>query len=418
MSHLDVHARKIRKLTLTKKHIASIAWELDLCAMRKLSSSSYKVWHLIRAFAAFDKENYSTTLSQEFLAEQLYCSTKTISRAINEIKAAGFLNVKNNISKATGTTANTYFIIFPEEAYKNAEAQSDKNSPLPSMAIDIDNLDITNNNQTTCKAATTETKASVETGTKHQDNLDTSISISTANTVNSDDTPLDKNDVHNRDCNFREKNNKAVVVNFIETDSKKIENTIEAEHKQLSTLLSKLNNQKQDLQNKLKQSRIAISDEDRLAQLKQALRHSTSQETKTSSFQQSSSELLKQIDRIDLQLEQYNHHYQLLTNKLNETKKRQRLTLNPKYVNEIEGDRKLTDTDMALVSNKILAFGLSNDKSNQLINEVVFETRFGSLVKNNQTQRENSIKRAINIGCKLIREGQWSTPTNLELCHQ
>lgn len=412
MSHLDVHARKIRKLTLTKKHIASIAWELDLCALRKLSSSSYKVWHVVRAFAAFDKEHYSATLSQEFLAEQLCCSTKTISRAINEIKAAGFLKVKNNISKATGTTANTYFIIFPDEAYKNAEAQSDKTSPLPSMAIDVDNLDINNRNHTACKTQPNEAKANVESVTNDQDHLEISLSQPVANGDNLDDTPLDNNDVHNRDCNFREKNNKAVVVNLFEIKSKIIENPIETEHKQLSTVIAKLNNQKQDLQNKLKQLRVTVSDEDRLAQLKQALRHSASLEIKRNSSQLASSRILKQIDQIHLQLEQYDHRYKHLTNELNKTKKRQKISLDPQYVNGIQGDRKLSDVDMTLVSKKVKAFGLPEDRSNQLINEIVFEARFGSLVKNNQTQKENPIKRAINIGCKLIREGQWSTPSN------
>lgn len=140
MSHLVLHAQKIRKLTLTKQHIASIAWELDLYSMQNLSASAYRVWHFIRAYAAFDTKCYSAKLSQEYIAEKLKCSVKTISRAIGEIKNAGLIEIQSNISKKTGTQANTYFIIFPEKAYLQAEESLDKSVKLPLASIDINTI--------------------------------------------------------------------------------------------------------------------------------------------------------------------------------------------------------------------------------------------------------------------------------------
>lgn len=398
MSRLSAHARKIRNLTLTKQHIASIAWELDLYAMQNLSASSYRVWHFIRALAAFDTQSYSTKISQEFIASKLGCSVKTINRAISEINKADLIDIKHNISIKTGTGVNTYFITFPEDAYKQAEAKSDKTlaTPLPSMKIDLEATKQTQKEQP--KPITIE-----------KDITHTTINRE----VKTDVYPPVKTDVHNREYNFSEKNNKAVVVYSSDENKKSI---LENKERQLTTLLTKLNQQKQTLQIQLRKLNQTTSMDDRLLLLKRALNNT--QKVKASKTREQSRALIKQINQLDLKEEQIKKQYEQLTKKLKHFRKNKKVTTDPVYINKLEGVRRFTDQDIKLMLTKLSKLGLSVEKRNQLANEVIFETRFGSLVKNNESQYENPIRKSINIGCKLIREGQWSTPTKFNDVYQ
>jgi len=47
------------------------------------------------------------------------------------------------------------------------------------------------------------------------------------------------------------------------------------------------------------------------------------------------------------------------------------------------------------------------------LREISYETQFGSLVTNNQTQKPNPLSRSVNVALKLIREGSWSTPCGI-----
>jgi transposase len=48
-----------------------------------------------------------------------------------------------------------------------------------------------------------------------------------------------------------------------------------------------------------------------------------------------------------------------------------------------------------------------------LINEIIYEVRFGSLTKSKVTGKRLSLDHGINIALKLVREGRWTTPTAL-----
>lgn len=406
MSRLTVHAQQIRKLTLTKQHTASIAWELDLYAMQHLSASSYRVWHFIRALAAFDTQCYSTKLSQEFLAEKLCCSVKTISRAIGEIKNAGLIEVQNNISIKTGTGANTYFITFPKEAYKQAEAKSDKiatNAP-PSMTIDLE--------------ATQKQTIRKEAGKPLEKKEEIKVAdLAATNLAKSRDkvdlTPPVKTDVHYSEFIFREKNNKAVVVNFFDDEK---ESTLQTKVNQLSTLLTQLNQQKQTLKVQLNKNNPITSTDDRLSVLKKAL--TNPQSINTSGKSEEVNIKLKQLDQLQLKIEQINRQHEQTTVELKRQKRSTALYKDPSCINQLEGQRQLSDEEIQLLLAKLNPMSLSTEKRNQLANEIIYEARFGSLVKNNQTQQDNPIKRAINIGCKLIRAGQWCTPAKINVMYQ
>lgn len=55
-------------------------------------------------------------------------------------------------------------------------------------------------------------------------------------------------------------------------------------------------------------------------------------------------------------------------------------------------------------------YGYSGMKLNILINEIIFEVRFGSLLFCNQTKERLHTNHAISIALKLVRDGRWTTP--------
>jgi hypothetical protein len=408
MSHLMLHAQQIRKLTLEKQHIASIAWELDLYSMQSLSASAYRVWHFIRAFAAFDTQCYSAKLSQEYIAEKLKCSVKTVSRAISEIKNVGLVDIQSNVSRISGTQANTYFITFPKEAYVQAEATANKvvKFPLPCAANNTGDTTIS----TPSSTLDIDAEPLVVRAVSKSLSVATTLPRPNESKDTIDLTPPVKSDVHNRDYNFIEKNNKIVVFNLFNQEEKQ-EDVLPQQIK-LTALLTQLKDEKQDLRRQLIQCSQFKSTDDRLSLLKNVLNNRL--DSDTTKTRQQSSQILKQLDDLDIKIEQVSKQVEKVTVALKWQQKNELLYQDPTFVNKLEGDRQLSEQDIQLVLTKLKALNVSTETKNQLANEVIYEARFGSLVKNNQTQDENPIKRSINIGCKLIRAGQWCRPTKFD----
>lgn len=413
MSHLTLHAQQIRKLTLTKQHIASIAWELDLYSMQNLSASAYRIWHFIRAFAAFDTESYSANLSQEYIAEKLKCSVKTISRAIGEIKALGLIEVQNNVSKLSGTQANTYFITFPKEAYAQAEATSDKVAKFSLPCFTQQQESVSDEARPSHLEAHT--------------NLNTVPAISMALPMKNlpskqpegmdiiDHTPPVKSDVPYRDINFIEKNNNVVVFDLSKNEEKQDE-VSPLQQVQLTTLLTQLKNERQSLTTQLAQSSQFKSVNDRLSFLKDVLNNRA--DSNAQEAENKSNHVLQRLNDIDIEIEQVSKQLEKHNIAFEKLQKTQLLHQDPSFVNKLQGDRQLSEQDIQLLLTKLKTLNVSTEAKNQLANEIIYEARFGSLVKNNQTREENPIKRSINIGCKLIRAGQWCTPTKFDQVYQ
>jgi hypothetical protein len=79
-----------------------------------------------------------------------------------------------------------------------------------------------------------------------------------------------------------------------------------------------------------------------------------------------------------------------------------------------KGNRLISKSAIKRISKTLELFGYKDKHKVQLINEIVFEVTFGSLVKSNFERGknvENNIDRSINIALKLIREKRWNTPS-------
>lgn len=74
------------------------------------------------------------------------------------------------------------------------------------------------------------------------------------------------------------------------------------------------------------------------------------------------------------------------------------------------GDRPLSQLTFKRLVKSLCCYGYKGNALNGLTNEIVFEIRFGSLMKCNRTKDALSIDNAVNIALKLVREKRWTTP--------
>ncbi|MFX0132148.1 MAG: hypothetical protein ACFFDN_00750 [Candidatus Hodarchaeota archaeon] len=111
------------------------------------------------------------------------------------------------------------------------------------------------------------------------------------------------------------------------------------------------------------------------------------------------------------------NQYEIAKKKLKEAKaaakKLEPLYLNPAYIHNYGGNRKISDIDFIYLVNRVETFTTNETDRNRLINEIIFSSRFGALKSSNMTNSINPIRKALNIGLKLVRNGSWSTPRDL-----
>jgi hypothetical protein len=81
-----------------------------------------------------------------------------------------------------------------------------------------------------------------------------------------------------------------------------------------------------------------------------------------------------------------------------------------KYILRKPGDRPLSIFSFKRLEKSLKKYNYDADTLNCLINEIVFEARFGSLTTCNQSKMPLELDNAINIALKLIREKRWTTP--------
>ncbi len=379
---------RIQFLTKTKRYSAPIAHQLKSSARKTLSAGAYKTWDLLRDMAAFDTKSYSIKISQETIAKELDCTVKTIGRHVSEIKQAGFIKVKYNINKLNVTEACTYYIDFPEPVYVLAEAEKDRIS-APTTTSD------------------TIPVASYKTMDFRQATLPYShpaIFVDRPDSIVHNHP--DKNVVHiNNQIN--NKNNNAVVdFSFMNTEQ---DQELEETHERLTILLTQCNNQKQETEKQLFGLSPSVAVEDHISKLKKII---TTNEKPFFEVNNEKQQLNEKIVQLNQQTEVIKRELELVSTKLDKQQKEKHLNHNPSYTNKLLGDRQFSTYEINSMLEKLQNCGVGRGHLNRLANEIVFEARFGSLVKNSQTKEENSIQRCINIGCKLVKAGQWSTPSN------
>lgn len=417
MNNSVSRVERINFLTKNKRYVAPIAFQLKSSARKMLSAGAYKTWDFLRDLSAFDIKNYSIKISQEYLASELDCSLKTISRHISEIKKAGFLTIKHNIKQDKTNEPSTYYINFPESVFVLAELENNRTSIVNEDSSIISEKDAaiktnilhTNIKENKCYTITQEP---LSFSIKNSNILIRNSAPSS--TLLDSCTPKDKNvqclTVKNDSLinNIKINNNNIVVdLSLYEQENNK---NFQQKISDLELRLDNCKNDKTAIQLQLKKFKSIYSLDDHLKSLKDAIKNPNKKTLVINSEIQNLNNQLQKNSEVE---EYLKVQLKLLESKLQSYKKFEEVKQNPNFINHVNGDRQFTTKELNSMLDKLKSYGLSGKQLNSIANEIVFESRFGSLTKCPSKKEFNSIKKCINIGCKLVREGQWSTPNGL-----
>ena len=120
-----------------------------------------------------------------------------------------------------------------------------------------------------------------------------------------------------------------------------------------------------------------------------------------------------QIDAV-YQLEQASQQLEKKLQQVESTLAREnKLTKDKQYISKLEGKRVISPFAFKYLEKNLSAFHSDSFHIAKLLNEIIYEVRFGSLRFSKTTGAEILIQHAINIALKLIREGRWQTPADL-----
>jgi len=90
-----------------------------------------------------------------------------------------------------------------------------------------------------------------------------------------------------------------------------------------------------------------------------------------------------------------------------------KLNSDEKYVHNVPGSRQMSEFTFKRLYKMLSGLNYRNDSLNCLLNEIVFEVRFGSLTYKQDSTSELDVDHAVNIAVKLVRERRWKKPTKL-----
>ncbi len=210
----------------------------------------------------------------------------------------------------------------------------------------------------------------------------------------------DKNDNPSRDNNVIQKENNYKLKN---NNNEKF-NSITSENNKDEMLLSTLEFKK-DIKQKIK---ILIKRKEILTQKLNRSNHS-----KDVTY-----ELLRQIgiveDQIQFLTDTQQQEFKKREHDTKKLKQQSELVENPYYVATLQGEREIKQNMIIKTIQELSNLGYPQKEANRLTNELIFETRFGSLRQSKLQGKGLTVQHALHIGLKLIREKRWSTPTHFQ----
>jgi hypothetical protein len=90
------------------------------------------------------------------------------------------------------------------------------------------------------------------------------------------------------------------------------------------------------------------------------------------------------------------------------------LTENPYWTAMLTGERSVGKATVKKAVVELTHIGYPPAEAHRLTNEIIYETRFGSLRESKIDKKPLSAEHALHIGLKLIREKRWNKPKTLE----
>lgn len=371
-------ASDIRLLNETKKYTL-VATDLitALLVDPKLTSGAAKLWQFLYSRATYHKE-LKVCFSYLYLANTFGKSLRTIQRYVSNLKDRGYITIKENFNPS-GQQANTIYIRFPKNEI--TEIQTRKNRSKISSQADQFNIE-----EKTPQFKINTPKPVVD------------LNIDSCVTNEESVTPRDdKIGLHNTNSLTKIKNNNNVVdfysnKNTLSLDNNQNHATDEITKKQTELVI--------ELENKLMQAQkdwlTTKENKETPLKIEAAWTNLTNLETACHIAKCKLEVLVKTLHLEDTQSI--------------ESKK---YATEPMLMFNYPGARKLPEFSYKRLEKGLESVNITSSQKNQYLNEIIFEIRFGSLVKSNQTNLDLSIDNAINIALKLIRERRWGKPSKL-----
>lgn len=385
----------------------------------RLNAQSIKLWQLLFNQARYNP-NFDIKISYSYLSKKLGKSIRTIARYVETLQNAGYLIITHNFDKNGGQRPNTISVRVPEFSIRHAKKKKDRhhknNSNNNVLLIDsanepIDSLEISNENF--CKNKTDLISSNIPdliNNVLHGTNEKTSNNLIEKDKNDRPPINIPKEKLMTEEPLTHITQDKIVMgghdINDIQKDNNKKDlnknnnKTVVVSSHQITAKLSKLN----ELQNKIKQIQKAILEgNDKLINLKDhALMYN---QIRKNSELEAALHLSKiAMERLHNEMDIMKKELEVSDNMANDTG----------FMISRIGERSFTNRSFQRLVKILKTLGYSGNHLNSLINEIVFEIRFGSLINCNKTKKELSIDNAVNIALKLVREHRWSTPTLLK----
>lgn len=379
----------------------------------RLNAQSIKLWQLLFNQARYNP-NFDIKISYSYLSKKLGKSTRTISRYVETLQNAGYLIITHNFDKNGGQRPNTISVRVPKFSIQHAKQKKDRhhknNSNSNVLLINSGNkafdlLEVSNDGL--CEDKTTLTEESISC-------LMNNVLHGT-NNINTSNILIEKDKNNNDELNFSQETiltdlsltsvdrDKIVMggydINDIQKDNNKKDlnnnnkTVVVSHHTKLHTLQNTIN----QIQNDLSEGN------NKLLYLKD---HTLmyNQIRKNSELEASLHLSKIALERLQKEMDETKRDLEITNNMIND---------NGYMVTKI-GARSITKTAFKRLVKILKMYGYQGANLNRLINEIVYEIRFGSLINCNKTKRILSIDNAVNIALKLVREHRWSTPTLLK----
>lgn len=368
MATIACNAQEIFELNETKEYTLTCTYLLEtVLTDQNLCAHSAKLWQILFNKSRFNEE-LDVCVSYKQLSSILNKSVRTIQRYVNNLVTMGYLIVGNNFRENGRQSFNTFFVRFPKESILQAKNRKDRVSPTINITEESDKIQVTLSN----KGVIHNPHDIVDRG--EGDNTGSPIDIiDQANTIN--------------------KNNLVVSIEQIvgskRAEDFETENNIEEEIYRYETSLTQAKTELDLL------TKAWLTEKDHY------LKHS----------------LGLKVGKVEGEMLYFQDKIKSL-----KLKEEQRSTLNKQqfklmddmnYIQDKAGKRVVSSFCFQRLAKGLEMIGYKGKAKNILINEIVFEARFGSLVKCNKSNLENSLDKSINIALKLVKEGRWSRPANM-----
>jgi hypothetical protein len=411
-----------------KKEYTLIATNLlnQIFTDTRLNDHAIKCWQVLFNKARFHPE-LEITISYGRLAFELGKSKRTIFRYIKTLSQYGYVTIKNNTNPQEGLLPNTLLIRAPITFVENTKKDKDritradfistkdeltkKNKNLDETLATQNNppshpLDATFLNEAayeidlieTLNKSTISNEDNAITCSSVYENLSNQIIKTQKNEVKntennlSDETRLslgdsDMNDMYINNIKYINNNNitKPVVVDRLIDTLSENKDSIDQLQKNILNLERKME----------------LAEKEWLAET-----NSKERMKKLRYFGEIESTLISQRylrEQLENKTKQ-NIQHKKIDEKLNNSNL---------YIKNLAGNRQVSDFAIKRIHQQLDNCGIQKNDQTRLVNELLFEVRFGTLVFNSSNKEENSIDRAINIALKLIKERRWSTPSGL-----